>query len=119
MTMTDLQEILADALPTTVFVYASAACLALCAVAALWLQARGERTGMSIRHAAVAAAAVLLLAVPSAGWAGPLEATIPLECALREASVVTSAATDIEQHGAAGAFETGDACAQGRVVTRW
>jgi len=49
--MTELQAILADALPTTVFVYGSAMCLLASALAALWLELRGEPTDTSIRPA--------------------------------------------------------------------
>jgi hypothetical protein len=118
--MTELNEIFADALSTAVFVYASAACLLVSVLAALWINGRGERprtsTRTSIRHATLAAAAVLLLAAPSVSRAGPLETIVPFECALHDVSVVTGPAHD----GAAGAFYKApvyEACAQSRVVT--
>jgi hypothetical protein len=46
--MTEFQDIFADLLPATVFLYASAACLISCAVAALWM--RGARSGESRFH---------------------------------------------------------------------
>ena len=118
--MTELNEIFADGLSTAVFVYASAACLMVSVLAALWIDSRGERprtsTGISIRHATFAAAAVLLLAAPSVGRAGPLETIVPFECALHDVNAVTGPARD----GVAGAFYKApvyEACAQSRVVT--
>jgi hypothetical protein len=118
--MTELNEIFADALSTAVFVYASAACLLVSVLAALWIDGRGARprtsTRTSIRHATFAAATVLLLAAPSVSRAGPLETNVPFECALHDVSVVTGFAQD----GAAGAFYKApvyEACAQSRVVT--
>jgi hypothetical protein len=116
--MTELNEIFADALSTAVFVYASAACLMVSVLAALWINGRGERPRISIRtsirHATLGAAAVLLLAAPSVGRAGPLETIVPFECALHDVSVATT------QDGTAGAFYKApvfEACAQSRVVT--
>jgi hypothetical protein len=94
--MTELQEIFADALPTVAFVYASAACLIVSVLAALWIASRGKRPRTSIRasirHATFAAAAVMLFAAPSASRAGPLENNVPVESALHSASVVTGSA---------------------------
>jgi hypothetical protein len=121
--MTELNEIFADPLSTAVFVYASAACLMLSVLAALWIDGRGERprtstrtsTRTSIRHATFAAAAVLVLAAaPSVGQAGPLETIVPFECALHDVSAATA------QDGTAGSFYKApvyEACAQSRVVT--
>ena len=119
--MTELQEIFADALPTAVFVYASAACLMVSVIAALWVDSRGERpqtsTRAAIRHATLAVAAVLLFAAPSASQAGPLETIVPFECALLDPSVVT----ELAQQGTAGSFYKApvyEACAQSRLVPR-
>jgi hypothetical protein len=120
--MTELHEIFADALPTAVFVYASAGCLMVCVLAALWIDGRGEQPRMStrtsIRHATfAAAAALLLLAAPSASRADPVGTNVPFECALHDPSVVT----ELAQHGAAGSFYKApvyEACAQSRVLTR-
>lgn len=120
--MTELNEIFADASSTAVFVYASAACLMVSVLAALWINGRGERprtstrtsTRTSIRHATFAVAAVLLLAAPSVSRAGPLETIVPFECALHDVNVATA------QDGTAGAFYKApvyEACAQSRVVT--
>jgi hypothetical protein len=126
--MTELNEIFADGLSTAVFVYASAACLLVSVLAALWIDGRGERartstraltktsTRTSIRHATFAAAAALVLTAPSVGRAGPLETIVPFECALHDVSAVTGPAHD----GTAGAFYKApvyEACAQSRVVT--
>jgi len=118
--MTELHEI-ADALSTTVFVYASAACLMVGVLAALWINSRGEQprtlTQASIRHVTFAAAAVLLLTAPSAIRAGPIDTIIPFECALHDPSIVT----ELAQHGTAGSFYKApvyETCAQSRMVTR-
>jgi len=119
--MTELNEIFADALPTAVFVYASAACLIVSLLAALWIDSRGEwtrtSTRASIRHATFAAAAVLLLTAPSASRAGPIDTIVPFECALHDPTIVT----ELAQDGTAGSFYKApvyEACAQSRVVTR-
>jgi hypothetical protein len=117
--MTELNEIFADALSTAVFVYASAACLIVSVLAALWIDGRGKHprtsTRTSIRHATFAAAAVLVLAAaPSVSQAGPLETIVPFECVLHDVSAATA------QDGTAGAFYKApvyEACAQSRVVT--
>jgi len=119
--MTELHELFADALPTTVFVYASAACLMVSILAALWINSRGEQsrtlTRAALRHATFAAAAVLLLTAPSASRAGPIDTIVPFECVLHDPSTVT----ELAQQGTAGSFYKApvyEACAQSRVVPR-
>jgi hypothetical protein len=105
--MTELQDIFAEAAATTVFLYGSAVCLLVSALAALWLTHRGERaehwTRAAIGRATLTVAAVLALTLPSVGRAEALDTTTAIECALHDAATLAQP-------------DNGCEWAQGRVV---